>query len=537
MPTSDAFSPKILDFGVARLADAPVAGETLHTSVGQLVGTLQYMSPEQIAADPATIDTRTDVYALGVIMHELLAGTPPYDVGRLPMHEAARIIREQAPARLGAVNRAFRGDLETIALKALEKDKERRYQSAADLAEDIRRLLHHQPIIARPASTAYRMRKFAQRHKFAATLATATVLALVAGTVVSVAFALHARRVARDEAHQRRVAEDTSSLLLEVLSLPDPHSGGQNMTVLDMVDALVQRLNTDAGVLPEVEASVRASAANTYMGLGRPARAEEESRRAVELQRTIPAKPEELARSLNRLGLACQLNGKHGEAEAAFREVLDLIKDRPGMSEYEEVTRINLATTLVQLGRREEAEPYFVEAHRLMAKRVEDPVSIVGSLRHLARIHSSMGKLETAESELRQALAMTETAIAPNHPTIGATLVELGRVLRAMGREADACPELERAWSETSTSRTVGAFDWMSVHKELWSCYVALDRRDDAERLGVEGLKAVEAKLGANHAVTNELRDRLAAQYEQWGRPDDAARLRAEPAAATLPDL
>jgi serine/threonine protein kinase len=150
--------PKILDFGVARVTDSDL-GATRQTDVGQLVGTLAYMSPEQVLADPLELDTRSDVYALGVILYELLAGRLPYELSAQPL-EAARIIREQDPAPLSSISRVYRGDIETITAKALEKDKARRYASAAGLAADVQRYLRDEPITARPPSASYQLRKF-----------------------------------------------------------------------------------------------------------------------------------------------------------------------------------------------------------------------------------------------------------------------------------------------------------------------------------------------------------------------------------------
>jgi serine/threonine protein kinase len=192
--------PKVLDFGVARLTDSDVRATTIQTDVGQLVGTVPYMSPEQCAADPAELDARSDVYALGVILYELLAGRLPYEFGQAPVIEMVRVIRESDHARLSAVDRSFRGDVETIIGKALEKEKQRRYQSAAALATDIRRYLDHQPIAARPPSTMYQLGKFARRNRQLVGGIIAVFIALVVGIIATTAYALHADT-------QRRLAE------------------------------------------------------------------------------------------------------------------------------------------------------------------------------------------------------------------------------------------------------------------------------------------------------------------------------------------
>ncbi|MDX2116911.1 MAG: WD40 repeat domain-containing serine/threonine protein kinase [Planctomycetota bacterium] len=172
--------PKVLDFGIARpLGDADPAATTLKTDIGQLVGTLAYMSPEQIGGSAEEVDVRSDVYALGVIMYRLLAGRLPLDLGDRSIPEAARIIMEQAPAPLSQVSKIFRGDVETIVFKAMEKDKTRRYQSAADLAEDLRRYLAGMPISAKRDSALYVLGKQLRRYRGVAIASAAAAIALL----------------------------------------------------------------------------------------------------------------------------------------------------------------------------------------------------------------------------------------------------------------------------------------------------------------------------------------------------------------------
>ena len=181
---------KIIDFGVARSTDADLAMTTLRTGLGELIGTLQYMSPEQCDADPDALDTRSDVYALGVILYELLTGERPYDASGTIYH-ATRIIKEQAPRRPSSIDRKLRGDIETIVLKALEKDRDRRYASAVDLAQDIHRFLNRIPIEARPPTTWTRLQRWMGRHPALATtgVCLAIALAVVLGMGVTIWYA------------------------------------------------------------------------------------------------------------------------------------------------------------------------------------------------------------------------------------------------------------------------------------------------------------------------------------------------------------
>jgi WD40 repeat protein/predicted Ser/Thr protein kinase len=214
--------PKVLDFGVARATGADLQTATRYTEAGHPVGTLGYMSPEQVVADPASLEARSDVYTLGVILYELLAGRPPYRLEGLPLPELARVIREEEPSRLGSINSVFRGDVETIVAKALEKDRARRYASAGELAGDIRRHLSNEPIRARPASALYQLRKFVRRHKALVGGTAAVFATLLLGTIVSILFALRAERnsqvakekerVATYEAYRARLAAAVSAL-------------------------------------------------------------------------------------------------------------------------------------------------------------------------------------------------------------------------------------------------------------------------------------------------------------------------------------
>jgi WD40 repeat protein/predicted Ser/Thr protein kinase len=192
--------PKVLDFGVAHATVGGLLESTAHTRTGQIIGTLGYMSPEQVAGDPQAVDERSDVYSLGVILYELLANRLPYQLSHLPIPEVVRVIQEVEPSHLGSVNREFRGEIETIVAKALEKDKARRYPSAGELGADLRRHLAHQPIRARPASALYQLVKFTRRHRALVAGVAATMTALALGLVGTILFAI-------GEARQRGQAE------------------------------------------------------------------------------------------------------------------------------------------------------------------------------------------------------------------------------------------------------------------------------------------------------------------------------------------
>ena len=190
--------PKVLDFGVARATDSDLYATTQETGIGRFIGTIPYMSPEQVSGDSSALDSRSDVYALGVVLFELLSGRLPFDLLGKPIPAAVRIIREEDPARLSSVNIIFRGDVDTIVNKALEKERERRYQSAAELAADLRRYLANEPINAHPPSTFYQFRKFATRNRGLVAGLALAVLFLITGSIVSLVYASIAKQGQRE---------------------------------------------------------------------------------------------------------------------------------------------------------------------------------------------------------------------------------------------------------------------------------------------------------------------------------------------------
>lgn len=306
---------KVIDFGVARATDSDLAVTTLQTNVGQLVGTVQYMSPEQVEADPQDLDTRSDVYSLGVILYEMLCGKVPYDVTGMQLVAATRVVREQTATRLSTVHANLRGDIETIVLKALEKQRERRYQSAENLAADIRRFLANEPITARPPSLTYQIRVFTRRHRPLMAAVAAVFVALLIGVVVATALwvraeearsiaegatadaeaarklAVAARQRAEDEAlrAEEEAARAKRSLsLLQQLLIPagDPtRAAGVRYSVAELLDDFAADLDDQVGGDDLIAAEMHQTLGNAYFYLNQYDKAERHLKRALAVHR------------------------------------------------------------------------------------------------------------------------------------------------------------------------------------------------------------------------------------------------------------
>jgi tetratricopeptide (TPR) repeat protein len=448
--------PKILDFGVARATDSD-AQATRQTDLGQLVGTLAYMSPEQVLGDPLELDTRSDVYALGVILYELLAGCMPYSISE-KLHEVVRVIREEEPVPLSSINRIYRGDVETIVAKALEKDKTRRYSSAADLGADIQHFLHDEPILARPASTIYQLRKFARRRRALVTGAFTVLVVLVAGTVASTWQAARAtqernravaekRRADTEAATAKAINDFLQNDLLARASAnvqagpgakPDP-----GLKVRTALDRAAARIGDKFEKQPLVEASIRQTIGKTYFDLGLFSEAQPQFERALQLLRRAAGEthPDAL-RIMNELALLYLRQGKHTQAEPLFKEVLMGQSRGLGEAAPDTLDTINnLAVLYRHEGKYAEAEPLSVKAV-VISRRVlgEESTGSLDTMNNLALVYLYEGKYAQAEPLFIKVLDIGRRQAGEEHPDTLVSMNNLALVYLYEGKDSLAEP-------------------------------------------------------------------------------------------------
>ncbi len=534
-----AAQPKVLDFGVSRVTDADVQLTTMKTDVGQLIGTLPYMSPEQVQGNPAELDTRSDVYALGVICYELLAGNPPYETKDMSIPEAARTIVEDEPPTLGSVARGLRGDIETIVRKAMEKDKSRRYHSAATLSSDLRRYLDDEPISARPDSGWYQVRKFARRNRALVAGVAIALVGLSAGPIFATCKAIEATE-ARNGAieSERRAVEQadiavieankaslTAQFLTEMLSSATPMATLHDVTLRDLLDLNAGNIEEEFGAYPDIEGDVRLTVGKCYMALGVHDEAEVHFRAALQALRAAHGDEHpDVISTLNLLAYGLSIQGKFQEAESLLTEALQEYRERYG--EWHLV----VADILDQFAKVLTEKWEFTKAIPLRRQALEIRRGLLGdghpevacTLRELAYLHGEAAELDEAEKMMREALELYQAAPGEHDQDIAWTMHCVGEILskkrditgaEAMFREA---LRLQRRVLDENHVDIAHTLFYLGDGKRKLAEY------DEAERLYLASLKMRRELFGETHIHVAMQLHFLGLLYAEAGKPDQA---------------
>lgn len=517
-------TPKLLDFGIARLLQAEQVSGVDRTMYQAMTPT--YASPEQLRGDP--VGTSSDTYSLGVVLYRLLAGVPPHQLAGLSPAEVERIVctGHVAPPSTHAspaVARAIRGDLDTIVLKALHVDPAMRYGTASELADDLRRWQHREPVRARPVTMRYRMLQFIRRHPVAVS---ATVVALLALGALGTTSVVQARRATmeRDRAQQRQaVAEGATNFLIELFTLTDPSTeGGALLTAREMLDEGAQRVRTGALPEPEVRATLAVALATIYRNLALYDEAGSLIDTAVDLRaRLYGTTSTEYAFALHERAEYQYNLGWYDSTAALHRQVLAIQENvAPGDNDLTEATLYGLGSVLDEIGQYEEAERHLREG-LAMRRRLEgdSSISVATSLLGLASVLRHTGRYPEAIAALEQALAIHERHTGRRTLDVAQVINHLARTMSLAGRPAEALPLAQEAASIQHEMLKVAHPETAATLGNVSGILSTLGRYEEAAEARRESLEMLQASVGPEHpyvAGTMASMAELMARQQRW---------------------
>lgn len=537
---------KVLDFGIARATDHDPEASTLRTRSGQLLGTLPYMSPEQVAGDPTAIDHRTDVYAIGVILYELLSRKLPFDVRDLSVVEAARQISQEEPTHLGRIDTSFRGDVSIIVHKAIEKDRSRRYPSAAELRDDIDRYLEQRSIVARPPSTFYQLRRFAARNRAIVGGVVATLLTLMIGAAVATREAIRAtdeaertttaleevrkqKKLAEDRLTESRNAREESDVTVEflrgMLIAVTPEDLGRDVLVRDVLDRASRGVDEEFADRPTLLARLCLAIGRAYMGLGLLVEAAPHLARAREIlvEENDRTQSERIAEAEYSLAL-CVRDRDPDQAAIYLQSSLERLRNQRGLfDEYTLNAERELAESFARAERFDEAD----EAYRAMiekADRMHGPdsdVALRGRI-NLAQFLIRLDRLVEAETFVTDVVDAVRSSEAPDESRLLQALDALAQLRQKQGRHDEAGP-IFRELVEKRTS-LYGESHPMTLQtmNAFGSFLFGTGQRQEAKVVYEQVLARGPAAVGEDHPSLLVVRCNLARVYLSQGRIEDA---------------
>ena len=522
---------KVIDFGIAKAISHRLTEKTLFTEAGALLGTPEYMSPEQINLTQEEVDTRTDVYSMGVILYELLSGARPFDSDRLrasSYEELRRLVKEVEPplpsmrfstldattrqhvAQLRrtdphSLRRLLSGDLDAMAMRALEKDVRRRYATPSALADDLLRHLRHEPVVARVPSRIYRATKYMRRH--AVGVGVAAVLFIVALAFGALSF-LQARRVAkeRDRATvEAATARSVSEFLLQIFKAAHPFEAqGKSVTARELLDRAVREID-GLNDQPRLQIRLLSTLGEVYATLDKTPTALALHDRAAKLAvQHLDASSVEAMQVRVRLAKALIYGGQYERAERALHSVLPEIDRPPGTNDPDLARARNYLILLgLETGRYVEAERLALHYRDIQTRTFGEEHSLtLNLLQNLAEAYLSLKKFAEAESTYRETIERETRALGPDHPITIVTVQGLGKALLNSGRLDESEVVFKDALDRNMRVFGADHLNALAVTSNLADVYTAQGRLDLAESTINDLLRRKRQVLGPDHRST-----------------------------------
>jgi tetratricopeptide (TPR) repeat protein/predicted Ser/Thr protein kinase len=553
----DKAVPKIIDFGVAKATAQQLTDRSLFTELGVLIGTPEYMSPEQAEMGSLDIDTRTDIYSLGVLLYELLTGSLPFDhknLRRASIAEIQRIIRQEEPprpsTRVGQQGSAtveaardrqsdprrlaseLRGDLDWITTRSLEKDRTRRYQTANALAADVRRHLNDEPVLARAPTARYRAQKFVRRHRGAVAAVSAVILALVLGLVAASVGLLRARRAEQVATREAASAKAVSDFLVKLFEVADPTEGrSRAITAQEILARGANEIDGALAAQPDVQARVMVTLGKVYTGLGLYKDAEPLLVRGLETYRRVLGRdsPEALL-ALNALADVYWFENRLADAEPLY---LQLVESRRRVLGPEARDTLHAQYDLASLYgmQKRDAEMEALSQRTLEAQRRlfgPDDSDTMATMGNLGVVYHRQGRFQEAARINEAVLESNRRLLGADNPKTLVILHNLAGTYEDMGRLDEAeklyrdVIELRRRVIGESHPRTITSM------RMLGSLYLESKRFDEAETLLLSAHSSAARAMGEHDAVVQRVAKELTKLYDAWGRPKEASAWRSK---------
>ena len=555
--TDDRPVPRIIDFGIAKAVAQPLTEHSLFTELGMFVGTPEYMSPEQAEMTPLDVDTRSDVYSLGVLLYELMVGTLPFgrdafrkaglDAMRRTIREAdaprpsTRITKEIStaeevasqrrtqPARLAGM---LRGDLDWITIKALEKDRTRRYATANALAMDIRRHLSDEPVAAGPPGAAYRTAKFVRRRRAGVAAALSLAVILVAFAVL---MTVQARRIAqeRDRANQEAAtARKVSEFLAGLFKVSDPSEArGNTLTAREILDRGAHQLEESLRGQPQVQARLQSTIGSVYTGLGLYREALPLLERALQTQKNLSGEV-----SHDSLTTAYELAnvhfylGRYDQAEVLYRAVVDHRRRVLGEDHADTLTaQFDLASVYLAQKRWAEYERLGLDTLARQRRVLgASHIGTVGSLNNLQYFYYVQRRYADAEPLALEVLEARQRILGPDHPNTLRAMHNVATIYAALSRYGDAEATFLKTIEEKRRVLGDEHPDTCITRVRLAAMYLTQKRYREAEPVALAAYQGYDKRLGAGHAETRQSIEQLVSLYAASGQPDKAELWRAK---------
>lgn len=499
--------PKILDFGVARVTESDMQVTTLQTNIGQLVGTIPYMSPEQACGNPLDLDHRTDIYSLGVMGYELLTGKLPHDLHHYPIPEALRIIRDSAPLPLSSINQTFRGDLNTIILKAIEKDRLRRYATISEFADDIECFIKNKPISARPPSHAYIFRKYVKRNRTVFIALCAVMLTLVIGIAATTTQAIRATAQSKRAEAEAATHQEISKFLQDMLSSIRPEkTRGQEVTVRQVIDEAAEKLNHSLKDRPIVRATLHRTIGSTYQTIGELKQAEHHLRQTYEIRKNRLGMdhPHTLA-AASYLGNILKEMGKIHEAEPILRDALEIAKRVEGIDGVDTLTLMNsLGNVTRVLGKTAETEKLYRATYKEYIKKhgVNNKKTLIAMNNLGVLLMENLKQLDEAEQLLHQCMELRTSLLGDDHPDTIYSMSNLAVLYNKLNKTDDA---LEMFTKTLELSKRVLGYNHPQTLRRAKNFAMSLaiqGKLDQAEKIIRQIYTAQQEQLGDIHPDT-----------------------------------